>query len=49
MAPRKGHRTGESRSKAAVPELYPPFDPHVTVLNLLFMTGPRAGEYLKMR
>lgn len=29
-------------------QLYPPFDPHVTVLDLLFMTGPRASEYLKM-
>ena len=28
------------------PQLYPPFDPFVTVLDLLFMTGPRAPEYI---
>jgi hypothetical protein len=28
------------------PQLYPPFDPHVSVLDLLFMTGPRAPEYI---
>lgn len=28
------------------PQLHPPFDPHVTVLDLLFMTGPQAGEYI---
>lgn len=26
------------------PQLYPPFDPFVSVLDLLFMKGPRAGE-----
>jgi len=28
------------------PQLYPPFDPHVTILDLLFMTGPEASSYL---
>jgi hypothetical protein len=28
------------------PQLYPPFDPHVSVLDLLFMTGEEAGGYL---
>jgi hypothetical protein len=28
------------------PQLYPPYDPHVSVLDLLFMTGARAGDYL---
>jgi hypothetical protein len=28
------------------PQLYPPFDPYVTVLDLLFMTGQDAGKYL---
>ena len=28
------------------PQLYPPYDPHVTVLDLLFMTGDRAGSYI---
>lgn len=28
------------------PQLYPPFDPHVSVLDLLFMTGERAAEYI---
>lgn len=27
------------------PQLYPPYDAQVTVLDLLFMTGPRALEY----
>ena len=27
-------------------QLYPPFDPQVTVLDLLFMKGPAAGEYI---
>jgi hypothetical protein len=26
-------------------QLYPPYDPHVSILDLLFMTGNRAGEY----
>jgi hypothetical protein len=26
-------------------QLYPPYDPRVTVLDLLFMTGPRALDY----
>jgi hypothetical protein len=29
------------------PQLYPPFDHQVSVLDLLFMTGPSAGWYLK--
>lgn len=28
------------------PQLYPPYDPNVTVLDLLFMTGDKAGGYL---
>jgi hypothetical protein len=28
------------------PQLYPPYDPHVSVLDLLFMMGNRAGEFL---
>jgi len=27
------------------PQLYPPFDPQVSVLDLLFMTGPEAPNY----
>jgi hypothetical protein len=27
-------------------QLYPPFDPFVTVLDLLFMTGPKAPRYI---
>ncbi len=27
-------------------QLHPPYDPQVTVLDLLFMKGPRAGEYI---
>jgi len=29
------------------PQLYPPFDQHVSVLDLLFMTGPRARDFLQ--
>ena len=28
------------------PQLHGPFEPAVTVLDLLFMTGPQAIEYL---
>jgi hypothetical protein len=28
------------------PQLYPPFDPHVTILDLLLMTGTKAFHYL---
>lgn len=31
------------------PQLYPPFDPNVTVLDLLFMTGERATDYMGAR
>jgi hypothetical protein len=27
------------------PQLYPPYDPHVSILDLLFMTGEKAGQY----
>ena len=27
-------------------QLYPPFDPQVSVLDLLFMTGPEAPDYI---
>ena len=30
----------------AYPQLYPPFDPHVSALDLLFMTGPRAIDFI---
>lgn len=30
------------------PQLYPPYDPFVTVLDLLFMTGPDALRYFSM-
>jgi hypothetical protein len=28
------------------PQLYPPFDPHVSILDLLFMTGSEASGYI---
>ncbi len=28
------------------PQLYPPYDPHVSILDLLFMTGPQALDYI---
>ena len=28
------------------PQLYPPFDPQVSILDLLFMTGPGAPQYI---
>ncbi len=28
------------------PQLYPPFDPHVSILDLLFMMGPEAPNYI---
>lgn len=28
------------------PQLYPPFDPHVSILDLLFMTGSQASSYI---
>jgi WbqC-like protein family len=28
------------------PQLYPPYDPHTTILDLLFMTGKEAPDYL---
>jgi hypothetical protein len=28
------------------PQLYPPFDPHVSILDLLFMTGSEASQYI---
>jgi len=28
------------------PQLYPPYDPQVSVLDLLFMTGPQALDYI---
>ncbi len=30
----------------AYTQLYPPYDPHVSVLDVLFMTGDRAASYL---
>jgi hypothetical protein len=31
------------------PQFYPPYDPNVTVLDLLFMTGPDAAQYFQPR
>lgn len=31
------------------PQLYPPFDPNVSILDLLFMTGGQAGQYISGR
>jgi hypothetical protein len=31
------------------PQLHPPYDPHISVLDLLFMTGDRAGDYILPR
>jgi len=28
------------------PQLYPPYDPFVSILDLLFMTGPDALDYI---
>jgi len=28
------------------PQLHPPFDPFVSILDLLFMTGPDASKYI---
>jgi hypothetical protein len=30
----------------AYPQLYPPFDPHVSILDLLFTVGPEAPDYI---
>lgn len=29
------------------PQLYPPYDPQVSILDLLFMTGPQALQYIQ--
>jgi hypothetical protein len=29
------------------PQLYPPYDPFVSILDLLFMTGPEAATYIR--
>ena len=31
------------------PQLYPPYDPFVSVLDLLFMTGPNAASFIRQR
>lgn len=31
------------------PQLYPPYDPYVSILDLLFMTGPQALDYIITR
>lgn len=31
------------------PQLYPPFDPNVSILDLLFMTGDKAMQYIEGR
>jgi hypothetical protein len=28
------------------PQLYPPYDPYVTILDLLFMAGPEAPRFI---
>jgi hypothetical protein len=33
---------------AEYPQRYPPYDPHVSIIDLLFNTGPAAASYLKM-
>ena len=33
-------------SYSEYPQLYPPYDPYVTILDLLFMTGKEAPQYL---
>ena len=33
-------------SYSEYPQLYPPYDPYVTILDLLFMTGREAHQYL---
>lgn len=30
------------------PQLHPPYDPYVTILDQLFILGPRAGEFFQM-
>jgi hypothetical protein len=30
-------------------QMYPPYDPYVSILDLLFMTGDRAGGYFEMQ
>jgi WbqC-like protein family len=34
---------------AEYPQLYPPYDPFVSILDLLFMTGPRAASIFSQR
>ena len=34
-----------SYSYPEYPQLYPPYDPQVSILDLLFMLGPRSREY----
>jgi hypothetical protein len=29
------------------PQMHPPYDPHVSILDLLFMTGPNALQYIR--
>ena len=31
------------------PQRYPPYDPHVSILDLLFMTGKDAGDYFEIQ
>jgi hypothetical protein len=33
----------------AYPQLYPPYDPQVSILDLLFMTGDEASRYILTR
>ena len=33
----------------AYPQLYPPYDPQVSILDLMFMTGPEALQYILPR
>jgi hypothetical protein len=28
-------------------QMYPPYDPYVSILDLLFMTGNKAGDYFE--
>ena len=31
------------------PQMHPPYDPYVSILDLMFMTGNKAGEYFELQ
>ena len=52
MEPEKFARTGITfeyiqYDYPEYPQLHPPYDPYVSILDLLFMAGPRAGEFFQ--